>query len=683
MSKRGNQRARRDGPSLERLVNALKKAKESGNGYDHDPDHENWKKHIPECALKAAKIGLSIEGLEKSLLIKCIQRVKIFVDKFENDLHKPEDKLIIVAFLLSYKIPSKKSDEALDNESINPPEESDEFLYKDRRNIYKGILKEFAEWVCQKKLDGEIIQSLSKSKDLHENVLRFFKSIVVAVQHQEENRLLEKREKAKKLEAVEAEKRERIKKFESEIEKVVGLFEERKPDVEIPSSFSLSTRDMELVLAWSNQQKIEGINIGKLRKLIGDDHKFARLCSARVAELAAIQYYKINNDYVEDISITQLKQNSHAWETHDLMVSGRAVDVKSARPSFSNPDHYSGYMIPSFKKERRTRSDVSILAMLTDYQSAAFLAQGRLPSKSIIIGEATIKDVEDLKLWARNLPLISAESVKVNDVSRYPGWFFEYQYSSGINNKEIKDSIINLANEFVGDPLLHENSNFPIWLCLLIDNEDLVRKVIECSFNVQQKEHLDMCLHLKKVNAEIGLSRRSLFLFIINYTLQQAKRFDDAWSPQVLKSWLGLDGSNEPLWLCDPLRIISNLVEAMNILWSQKSDALRNYKEFDLRSPYLLDGLCEDSRRETVMANCCGNILLPNKVLVSCGINPLVFGKDERCAECGKLVCNKCGFCSDPRYNICSRMEERIESRYSIDDLPYFFSDRSGLKEVF
>ncbi|HSN77201.1 MAG TPA: hypothetical protein VL334_19190 [Anaerolineae bacterium] len=81
-----------------------------------------------------------------------------------------------------------------------------------------------------------------------------------------------------------------------------------------------------------------------------ESYQLGRLLSARAAEIAAADFYRLNGMDVVDVSITQVREpESNEWRKFDLLVDGVPVDVKNARNSRPHTKTYVEHCVPHFK----------------------------------------------------------------------------------------------------------------------------------------------------------------------------------------------------------------------------------------------------------------------------------------------------------------------------------------------
>lgn len=379
-----------------------------------------------------------------------------------------------------------------------------------------------------------------------------------------------------------------------------------------------------------------------------------RLLSARCAELAAASFYRKLGLSVIDVSITQLEGQGDDWKTHDITVDGRPIDIKNARQSFSNRSRYSEYLVPRFKEERSARRDVSVAAVFSEYQTfEKAMAGGR--QKCTILGETCQSDLDSLTSWVNshfNGTLLSWNS-SFSTGRRLPGWCFDYTKDI-YKHQHIESTFEDIALYAHRNSLRLSHSGCSLMPLAFCRDKSLVMSLLDQEDHAEH--HLGIWESLQSTRLTIGWSRRSLFLFVIGYTLQQAKSDAVDWSPKFLSKWLFFDSSpyskNWPMRLYDPLGYVYGINRSMWTLWRESKDELKRFSSFRLASPWILMGTDEFGDELTIMAYCGGRL---NGV--KCGNSPLILGENQSCPRCKRLICDRCNHCTDH----CPEMAERSQ----------------------
>jgi hypothetical protein len=152
-----------------------------------------------------------------------------------------------------------------------------------------------------------------------------------------------------------------------------------------------------------------------------------------------------------------------------------------------------------------------------------------------------------------------------------------------------------------------------------------------------------------------------LFLSLLTHFLEmiREKELWDKYHPngyfELLYTCKSCD--DNPLGLFDPLKVIKSFIQTLSILWNRRNDTnLNEFEHFKFNGYGLLEGKrIYGDKYETILAYCGGFIHGMGK----CGYAPLVLGNEQNCPECGKLICEKCGFCSSERF--CRLCAERMK----------------------
>ena len=413
----------------------------------------------------------------------------------------------------------------------------------------------------------------------------------------------------------------------------------------------LRETDLRLILAWSGVSASRETTTTKCVRNALSTTDLARLWSARTAELVVQEYFRQREKRFTDISLTQLQPGDCDWKTHDICTGPLLVDVKNARQSFSDPARYSEYLVPRFKEERTFRQHVTVAAVLSPYKTAARIEEtfGEL---STLVGFVTKEELVSLTQWLQSR---FAETLTVSNLSsggRLPGWCFDYDqhhYSGrGIAKRLASEAAVLLTES----PDLQNDISFPKPLLHLIDDQHLATALLRADGRGgdRSSDEEETGSEIRALSRSIGLSRRTLFAFVIAYTLQRLRESRGTWSPELFYDWIFLDRDEEsltrPLGLDDPLRFISSIVFAMSRLWDIGPKSLAHFSSFRLASPWILRGTAPDGVEQTIMAYCGGWRELSIETAVKCGLSPLVLGLDEPCTSCGRLVCRQCRFCS-------------------------------------
>lgn len=399
--------------------------------------------------------------------------------------------------------------------------------------------------------------------------------------------------------------------------------------------------DVSLCLAWSgrNVPSIEGSSApGNLSDVLGG-YEACRLLSARMAEKAVAEYYQCLRYDVVDIAITQLHGSKcERWKDFDLLVDGHPLDVKNARQSFSSPDTYVQHCVPSFKFERQSGQDVSIAGVLSKYGTEAQISAGEISCR--ILGETNIAHVRRLHVWMRKRfgQLLNLDGLWTHGY--LPGWIFEYPNEHYARRVAAIDYLEKILNQFKAEPGFPAK-DIPGWLLALCPNHNLA-----LSFDLP-KPNKTILSDLHSLNDQIGFSRPTLFVYAMGILLESLR--DGVASDEVgpvLKDLFFCDSaSTSPLWLLDTQGYVAGLIDLLLLAYDECAQQKIRFVGFKMPHPSILIAQREDLSWMTLMAYCGGWRQAP--VRVKCGASPLVFGKHTVCPSCARLICDKCGYCSD------------------------------------
>jgi hypothetical protein len=422
----------------------------------------------------------------------------------------------------------------------------------------------------------------------------------------------------------------------------------------------LDESDYRLCVTWAGypMDTIQNPNAEKLVTLIGP-FEAARLMSARVAELVAIGYFRELGCYVEDVSITQIHESINSqWRDFDLLVDGRPVDVKNARHSLSNPDSYVEHCVPRFKQDRQTNTDVSILGVLSKYQKPYQISEGL--GACVILGEVEVTHIRQLYVWFRNRykNLIDFKGLWTPEFQ--PGWAFEYTpafYPERMIGIDKIESVIQLSNS-LGIETEYINS----WLIALCPNKKVINELNLSS------ERLAIFNDLYDLNLRVGLTRPALFIYIMAYSLEAIQRNNKKeqtiaqLQSIIFPSKTNNNNLHYPLGLTDSQKYIATLIDAFEQVIDAIIEQGIQFTAFKLQSPSILKGMTANGSWITLLAYCGGWIEFPYKL--KCGATPLYLGGNNTCTACSRLICNKCGFCSDG----CHLVKER-QKKFADDNI--------------
>ena len=411
------------------------------------------------------------------------------------------------------------------------------------------------------------------------------------------------------------------------------------PHTEQFENFRVGSADCQLIVGWTNQDSSNINSLKDLENKLSED-EIRRLWSARIGELAAIEYFKQFAKDVKDISITQIENRQKDWQTHDLSVDGLAYDVKNSRRSYSSPDSYSEHCIPGFKKERMHHSDVNILGVLSDYLTSRDISQ-KENGRSIILGTVNSSEIRKLCLWLDTQFSGVLETSALRTSKFFPGWIFEYSNIHQPNRTQGSEGAIEMLR---GSGIEDKKHFLPKWLASFENDASLVAHYVK----KQSDEIIWKCL--RSLDNEIGLSKRALFLAILGITLQETLRAETRYQPSHWRDWLFADRRIDlqskyfPLGIIDHGQYIENLIKMLQIIWNNAKPQLLNFKSFKLVHPSILKGQDYSGAWYTLIAYCGGWRSNPT---AKCGKTPIHMGSCSWCKLCQHLICSECGHCSN------------------------------------
>jgi len=437
----------------------------------------------------------------------------------------------------------------------------------------------------------------------------------------------------------------------------------------------LDNLDIQLALNWGDSPNLRRLSANITKNLIlaefYKDPELGRLLSARAAEKAAMLFFHRNGYAVEDISIKQVVDpQSTEWKTHDLRINGCPVDVKNSRRSKSNKYTYVRHCVPRFKQSRRNE-DVAIVGVLSNHLCPRHILEpedANCDTKISILGTTTGTRISALKKEFERPDFLRIDISSSGNAHQFlPPWVFEYGPAFYKNRNEA----ITRAKQL----LIPELKLWQIWqgkkndvnyqdiniLPILIASE----VSLDETWGRESPEGWKWTL-VAKINswrARVGLSLPFLFCSILSHFLEMitSRASFSSYDPREYRQLLFFDRSSSdmPLFIYDPLKTIESLIETLTTLWHAGQANVRDYHIFRLRGFNILQGkeTLSDSLWKTLVAYC-----------GKCGYMPLVLGHNDHCPKCGKLICRKCGYCSQrclrrPSNDCPPKTDSRNESR--------------------
>ena len=402
---------------------------------------------------------------------------------------------------------------------------------------------------------------------------------------------------------------------------VVGWLRRVTPDVEF--NCSLSGEDRRLICCWSNRSKYSTIP-----KSILD-----RLESARKSELASIAYYRQLGSEVRDVSIGQLVENlttKNDWKTHDLVVDGRPIDVKSTRRLGGSVESVHSFV-------RRTKRDNANNEIGFSGVVAKIGKNSEIVS-SIVTGECYTSDIKELNTCFVELYPEFFE-FSGDFYTKIPGWMYEFP------DVHYDTVYMDLENAFRSRPEFAHLGGPALQFMLTLSAFYPGRTRTSAQHKTERiytekltDEERRFVRELLRVSRRAKLTRRSLYLFLLVYALSLAERKGD-FEPISLRRLLFLSTSlkarSYPLGLFDPLHCVWDLITVLSKILKYHRDVLMRMSRFRMFNATILRGYI-DGRFRTVLAYC-GN----------CGKYPIYWGRSRSCEKCSYLICDQCHFCSN------------------------------------
>lgn len=413
------------------------------------------------------------------------------------------------------------------------------------------------------------------------------------------------------------------------------------------TSPTLSESDISLCLAWANcARPLNFVHTGlSLLKQHLTPYDAARLLSARAAELAVQEYYFGLGQSVTDIAITQLSKDDSRWKAFDLLVDDLPIDVKNARRSFSSPESYVEHCVPRFKINRQTGIEVSIAGVLSPYISnpEEILAGG---GACLVLGIVNVSEIRCLYEWMRDRFRDCLNLSGIWNPGYLPGWIFEYPPAQYVSRDEMAVKITNLIDCFLALRMVSPELIPPSYLSLY-RNAGLLKKL-----RLPPRDHRILS-DLHALQATVGLKRSSLYVYSMGLLIEAICTGDNVEDvANSLGRFIFLPPVGSVLGLIDQQDYVRQIITMLVSIGQTAQARGLSFTAFQMPSPAILKGLRSDGVWMTLIAYCGGWLESPK---IKCGTSPLIFGAHDTCESCGRLVCDKCGFCSDS----CSSYEER------------------------
>lgn len=440
--------------------------------------------------------------------------------------------------------------------------------------------------------------------------------------------------------------RDRLVKLFSSVEEVKTSHNAQEIYVE------LDIRDEEIAKHWAGDSKYDAV--------------IAKMLSARAAEKAAKKFYEKAGLCVEDISIRQLDGKAGDWTTHDLFVDSTvAVDVKNARRPINGGAFYVEHTVPRFKLDRKSRH-VRIAGILSPYLQLQYIQKPNTATfkidELIFLGETSRDRIDQL---ASTFGSATFEVTR-NYENTVPNWVFGYPrvwyraFSAEI--KRFTDGCEWPAKD-EWEYVLDGSERMQAVPALCVAGKPLPTEISSRLSGWQ----VDFYLRLQRLVGDPP-ALPMIFLAVLTDFLGRLKGDHADFSPEAYRPMLFTGNprytTSYPLGAIDPLGLVDELVNTLTTLWSGRAKAnLDRFSSFRFGGLGILQGREKEQQNWVTIVAYCGGVVYgkdesgavlltadgrPQSEKGKCGHTPLIIGKNSTCPSCGKLVCDKCGFCSKP-----------------------------------
>ncbi|OQB55661.1 MAG: hypothetical protein BWX99_01175 [Deltaproteobacteria bacterium ADurb.Bin151] len=420
-------------------------------------------------------------------------------------------------------------------------------------------------------------------------------------------------------------------------------------DAKISVTPVLDEDDFTLAIGWLNEKLKNEIKnrVNVVLEKFGEDYEVGRVLSARAAEKAAKIFYQRCGFQVEDVSINQIKENTDdEWKYFDLKVNNCPVDIKNSRRAISSPERYVEHCVPKFKIAL-DNENVKIAGVLSNYLWPSALLTPANTEKNtslLFLGETTEHEHKKLK------EEFNSEHFRI-DFGRpgrnanffFPPWIFNYPSDL---YKSRNEAIDELTQQGEMEHILSQAKDVNLIPLCIVTNVNLTKYWHNESLKTWEWAFYQKLLNRICAN---GLSLPFLYLTFLSHFTEMlsshSEQYKDYRPDQYRRFvFMNTDEYNKPLGIYDPLYTVRSLIEVLDKLWSADHNLIRKYKYFRLSGFHIFQGkISPNDNWETIIAYCGGRIEGKGK----CGKYPLVLGESNRCPVCKKLICPKCGFCSE------------------------------------
>ena len=392
-----------------------------------------------------------------------------------------------------------------------------------------------------------------------------------------------------------------------------------------------------------------------------EEEEQERLVAARIAEKAAMAFYRGYGKTVTDVSIKQVaadEENNTEWKHCDLEADNDKIDVKNARRKGSR---MTGHYVQK-KFDRPALEDIKICAMvsLQDKDKA-----GPRGGPVECIGETSTRKLNRLREAFSNMEGIDMEATLNKNTYRnafyqrgdcrvFPAWLFDYpEYVYGRRQDDLRTFRATVAEHTrVTGAILEENRVLGLLPVMVAAGVEIP---VTGATGAEKPARLFAADLANRVR-EYGLSLPAIYLTVLGHFLDRVRNpGDTAWETglaSLYKKCLFLRGKEDrPLGVYDPLGVIRGLIEVLEQLWkSDNRSHIKGLRAFRLVNFNILQGKEAPSAGWKTLVAYCGGPPQRNagkQPKGPCGRYPLVIGQAKTCENCRKLVCDECGYCSD------------------------------------
>jgi hypothetical protein len=341
---------------------------------------------------------------------------------------------------------------------------------------------------------------------------------------------------------------------------------------------------------------------------------------------------------VQDIAGTQLMHPGGDWRTHDLLVDGVPVDVKSARQAIRNARAYTSFVVKGAKREAKG-TPVWLAAVLTPYYTEEQIAHSD-SLHGVFLGFCKPEGLFTLqdRLPALNCALEWAHPA--SDPSYLAPWMFSLEHMADT------DSRISAARHILTMARPHRKPLRALHL-----NWEALGGA--CKYICGDPNGVDLPSSLRDVltaAAECDVPRLTALAFgVLDHLCRSLRddtreRWDSATLRRALYAMTNETATQWPLLCYDPLETIDNLLSIGDTLHAHGIG--QGFRYFSMPQSGVITARRErtDPYATTLYAYCGGWVETPTPR--PCTYTPLIAYTHDNCDRCGKLICPDCFLCS-------------------------------------